>query len=150
MKLILIIAVATLSLACCAQNYHRNMKDEMSTAEAEVLATVRQLAELMIKRDTVAMNKILDEHYTLTHMTGYVQPKAEWFDEVQKESMKYYSAKEVHHDVTIKDNNASVTVQNLVDARIWGTRNTWRLQQVMQLKKRDGRWFILKSVASTF
>lgn len=43
--------------------------------EAEVLATVRRLVELMIARDTVAMNNILDEHYTLTHMTGYVQPK---------------------------------------------------------------------------
>ena len=126
------------------------MQDTLITDEAQVLAVVRQLADLMIKRDTVAMNDILDKDYTLTHMTGYVQPKAEWFNEVMKESMKYYSAKEVHHSVTLNGNNASVTMQNLVDARIWGSRNTWRLQQVMTFEKRNGTWIIMKSVASTF
>ena len=149
MKLILTIAVAILSLASCAQNSTK-MKDATSSEEKEVLAVTRQLAQLMIERDTAAMNSILDEHYTLTHMTGYVQPKAEWFNEVNKESMKYYSAKEVSHTVTVNGNKATATMQNLVDARIWGSRNTWRLQQVMALEKRNGKWIILKSVASTF
>lgn len=126
------------------------MKDEMNADERQVLAVVRQLADLMIKRDTVTMNGILDAHYTLTHMTGFVQPKADWFDAVIKESMKYYSASEVNHSVIIKEDKATVTMQNLVDARIWGSRNTWRLQQVMTLEKRNGKWIILKSVASTF
>lgn len=104
----------------------------------------------MIKRDTAEMNKILDTHYTLTHITGYVQPKAEWFNEVAKESMKYYSAKEVSIDVIVNDNKAVVTVKNLVDARIWGSRNTWRLQQKMALEKCKGKWIILTSVASIF
>lgn len=126
------------------------MEIKQTNDETKVLATVRQLATLMIARDTTEMNNILDEHYTLTHMTGYVQPKAEWFAEVAKESMKYYSAKEVNHSVKVNGNRADVTVQNLVDAQIWGSRNTWRLQQKMQLEKREGRWVILKSVASTF
>jgi hypothetical protein len=126
------------------------MQEDINNDEAAVMATVRQLAEFMIARDTSAMNKILDEHYTLTHMTGYVQPKAEWFNEVIKESMKYYSEKEVNYSVKINANKASVTVQNMVDARIWGSRNVWRLQQIMQLEKRNNKWIILKSVASTF
>jgi hypothetical protein len=126
------------------------MNDKLNTDEAQVLAIVRQLAELMVKWDTAAMNHILDEKYTLTHMTGYVQPKAEWFDEVMKERMKYYSAKEVDHSVTVNGIKATATMQNLVDARIWGSRNVWRLQQKMTLEKQNGKWIILKSVASTF
>lgn len=118
--------------------------------EAQIMSTVRQLADLMIKRDTEAMNEILDENYTLTLMTGYVQSGSEWYVEVEKKSMKYYAAKEVNCTVTIKENNADVTVQNLVDARIWGSRNTWRLQQKIQLEKQNGKWVILKSVASIF
>jgi hypothetical protein len=137
------------SFSACAQNSH-NMKDTTSNEEASVLAVVRQLAQLMIDRDTATMNNILDEHYTLTHMTGYVQPKAEWFNEVLKESMKYYSAKEVNNSITMNGDKATATMQNLVDARIWGSRNTWRLQQTMQLEKRNGQWVILKSVATTF
>lgn len=64
--------------------------------------------------------------------------------------MKYYSSKEVNHTVKVNGNAADVVIQNLVDARIWGTRNTWRLQQKMKLEKRNGTWIILKSVASTF
>lgn len=126
------------------------MQIDINSDEAEVMATVRKLAELMIAKDTVSMNNILDEHYTLTHITGYVQPKVEWFGEVSRESMKYYSAKEVSIDATVNDNKAVVTVKNLVDARIWGSRNTWRLQQQMKLEKRMGIWIILSSVASTF
>lgn len=126
------------------------MQKNTNNDETTALAAVRQLADLMIARDISSMNKILDEHYTLTHMTGYVQPKSEWFDEVQKESMKYYSAKEVSHSVKINGDKADVTVQNLVDARIWGSRNIWRLQQNMQMEKRNGKWIIIKSAASTF
>ncbi|WP_121356184.1 nuclear transport factor 2 family protein [Flavisolibacter nicotianae] len=118
--------------------------------ETQILSVIRQLAKGMIERDITGMNRILDKEYTLTHMTGYVQPKAEWFNEVIKESMKYYSASEVFHTVTVNGNKATATMQNLVDARIWGSRNTWRLQQVMRLEKRDGQWIILNSVASVF
>lgn len=116
----------------------------------ELLAVVKRLAEHMIARDTVAMNEILDKDYTLTHMTGYVQPRAEWLNEVAKESMKYYSAEEVNHTIEVNGDTAEVMIQSMVDARIWGSRNTWRLQQKMKLEKRNGVWIILSSVASTF
>ncbi|MFY7828419.1 MAG: nuclear transport factor 2 family protein [Flectobacillus sp.] len=126
------------------------MQNNIEDENLAVMAVVRQLAQLMIARDTVAMNKILDKNYTLTHMTGYVQSKSEWFDEVARESMKYYSAKEVNHTIKVNGNTAEVVTQDLVDARIWGGRHTWRLQQKMILEKRNGAWIILSSVASTF
>jgi hypothetical protein len=104
----------------------------------------------MIERNTAAMDKIVDKNFTLTHMTGYVQPKEEWFAEVEKESMKYYSAKEVNHTIKVTGSTATLMNQNMVDARIWGSRHTWPLQQIMQLEKRNGKWIILNSVASTF
>lgn len=117
---------------------------------ALVIAVVRKLAQLMIERDTVAMNRILDNQFTLTHMTGYVQSKSEWMGEIMNERMKYYSAKAVNIDVQLNGNKAAVIVQSLVDASIWGSRNTWRLQQKISLEKRNGDWIILRSIASTF
>lgn len=140
-----------LNLMACAQNRAMNtIEERKANNEAAVFTIVRKLAELMIARDTTAMNTMLDQQYTLTHMTGYVQSKSEWFAEVTKESMKYYSAKEVSINAKLNGNKAEVIVQNLVDARIWGSRNTWRLQQKMELEKRNGSWIILNSVASTF
>lgn len=139
-----------MSLTACTQNNSFAMQNNIEDENLAVMAVVRQLAQLMIARDTVAMNKILDKNYTLTHMTGYVQSKSEWFDEVARESMKYYSAKEVNHTIKVNGNTAEVVTQDLVDARIWGGRHTWRLQQKMILEKRNGAWIILSSVASTF
>lgn len=126
------------------------MEEKTINEEESVMEVVRKLSDCMIARDTVSMSKILDKDFTLTHMTGYVQPKAEWLKEVARESMKYYSAKEVSHTIKVTGNHAEVMIQSLVDARIWGSRNTWRLQQEIKLKKSNESWIILGSVASTF
>ncbi|OCB68984.1 nuclear transport factor 2 family protein [Flavobacterium glycines] len=124
--------------------------DSIEDDKSQVLDVTRQLTQLMIDKNTAAMNKILDANFTLTHITGYVQPKEEWFSEIESERMKYYSYKEVKITVKIDGDKAIFVGQNLLDARIWGTRNNWRLQQTMQLEKRNGKWIILKSVATTF
>lgn len=127
-----------------------SMAHIINNEEQAVLTVVRQLSEFMIERDTDAMSKILDNDFTLTHITAYVQPKAEWLNEVAKESMKYYSVKETSHEIKVIGNIAEITIKSLVDARIWGSRNTWKLQQKMKLEKTNGTWIILNSVASTY
>jgi hypothetical protein len=124
--------------------------DKIENDKSQVLEVAHQLTQLMIDKNTAAMNKILDAHFTLTHITGYVQSKAEWFSEIESERMKYYSFKEVKILIKIEGDEATFVGQNLLDARIWGTRNNWRLQQTMQLEKHNGKWIILKSVATTF
>ncbi len=124
--------------------------DSIEDDKSQVLDVTRQLTELMIDKNTTAIDKIVDANFTLTHITGYVQPKEEWFSEIESERMKYYSYKEVKITVKIDGDKAIFVGQNLLDARIWGTRNNWRLQQTMQLEKRNGKWIILKSVATTF
>ncbi|WP_229250771.1 nuclear transport factor 2 family protein [Emticicia aquatilis] len=123
---------------------------EIEINKSEILDVTRQLKQLMIDKNLVELNKILDSHFTLTHITGYVQSKEEWFSEIESERMKYYSYKEVKNTIKIEDDKATFVSQNLFDARIWGSRNTWRLQQIMQLEKRKDKWIILKSVATTF
>ena len=124
--------------------------DKIDNNASQVLEVTRRLTQLMIDKNTTELNKILDPHFTLAHITGYVQPKDEWFSEIETERMKYYSYKEVKTSVEIERDKATFVGQNLLDARIWGIRNTWRLQQTMQLEKRNGKWIILKSVATTF
>ncbi|WP_286860055.1 MULTISPECIES: nuclear transport factor 2 family protein [Sphingobacterium] len=124
--------------------------DKYRNDEAEILLVTKQLTELMIKKDSAAISTILDAEFTLTHITGYVQLKSDWLAEIESESMKYYSYEEVKTSVTIIGDKASFVGQNLLDARIWGTRNTWRLQQRMELEKKNNKWIIQKSVATTF
>jgi len=121
-----------------------------STEESQVLEVARLLIKLMIDRDTSWMNEIVDKNFSLTHITDYVQPKDDWFAEIESESMKYYSAEEVYSKVDIDGTKATCVIRHLLDARIWGSRNTWHLQQTFQMENRDGEWFILNSMAKTF
>lgn len=151
-KLLLLSLLLQSTVACSqtSSKHQSKMTNDKNSDEPALLAVTRQLTELMIKRDTAAMDKIVDADFTLTHITGYVQSKKEWFSEIEKESMKYYSYQEVKTSVTINGDKATFVGQNLLDARIWGSRNTWRLQQTMSLEKRNGKWIILKSIATTF
>jgi hypothetical protein len=79
-----------------------------------------------------------------------VQSRSEWLSEIETERMKYYSAKKINHNVEINGDKAVSTFQHLLDARIWGSRNTWRLQQKMKLQRRNGQWIVIQSIASTF
>lgn len=150
MRYLLIILCCVNVQFSCTQNQLPAMEKNIGNDTAEVYNMVQQLARVMIARDTAAMTSILDKDFTLTHITGYVQPKAEWLSEVARESMKYYSVQELNHTININGNIADVTTRNMVDARIWGSRNTWRLQQKMRLEKRNDNWIILYSIASTF
>lgn len=143
MLLSLILNITTIS-----SNLHQNAMEKDNNAD--ILAITRQLTELMIKKDTIGINNIVDNDFTLTHITGYIQSKSEWFSEIESERMKYYSYKEIKTTVNTDGNRAYFVGQNLLDARIWGTRHQWRLQQNMELIKRNGKWIILKSVATTF
>lgn len=85
-------------------------------------------------------------------MTGYVQPKLEWIDQIQNEEMKYYSSVEENiKDIQLDGDHASLVGQNQVKASIWGSGvSTWPLQIKMYFEKQNGRWLITKQVASTF
>jgi len=148
---LLLLSLILNSTTACSQTGSKT-QDVMETdnSKSEVIEVTRQLTQLMIEKNTKELNKILDKSFSLTHITGYVQPKEEWFSEIESERMKYYSYKEVKTSVEINGDKATFVGQNILDARIWGSRNNWRLQQTMQLEKRNGKWIILKSVATTF
>ena len=157
-KILTAISALCISFAGCAEplvaGEMKNMKTEHrenSKTENEVKAVVRSMISNMLKADVATMANVLSPDFTLTHITGYRQSRTEWLDEIRQERMKYYSAEEVSLTVSFERNDrAEVKIRNLVDARIRGSRNTWKLQQVIVLEKRNGQWVILRSVATLF
>lgn len=149
-KLLLLTLVFNSTTACSQPNSKTQGAMDIDDNKTQVLVVTRKLTQLMIEKNTKQLDKILDKNFTLTHITGYVQPKVEWYSEIESERMKYYSFKEVKTSVELNGDKATFVGQNILDARIWGSRNNWRLQQKMQLEKRSGKWIIIKSVATTF
>ncbi|GEO63481.1 nuclear transport factor 2 family protein [Companilactobacillus nantensis] len=122
------------------------------TDQEAIIQLYREENEAMVAKNLSKLNQILAPTMKLTHMTGYVQPKLEWIDQIQNDEMQYLSSKEENiKDIEIYDNQASLIGQNQVQAKIWGGGvNTWPLQMKMYFAKQNGNWIITNQVASTY
>ena len=122
------------------------------TDQEEIIQLYRAENQAMVQKDLTTLNKILASSMKLTHMTGYVQPKLEWIDQIQNEEMQYFSSKEdAIKNIEIDGNKASLVGQNQVQAKIWGGgTNTWPLQMKMFFEKQHGQWIITDQIASTY
>lgn len=124
----------------------------MTKDEEQIVQLYRAENEAMVKKDINRLDMILGDRMILTHMTGYVQPKLEWIDQIQNEEMQYLESKEeAIKDIRVEEKWGQLTGQNLVTAKIWGgSKNVWPLQMKMYFEKNNGRWAISKQVASTY
>ncbi|PPL17969.1 hypothetical protein GY24_10945 [Microterricola pindariensis] len=104
----------------------------------------------MVLGDTNALDDLLDEGFTLTHMTGYVQSKAEWLADIDADRMHYDVVDTVETLVTFEHETPVLTARSLTEATIWGAHSSWRLQLRIYFVIRDGRWLGARSIASTW
>lgn len=83
------------------------------TDQDSIIQLYRAENTAMVQKDINQLNKILTDGMTLTHMTGYVQPKFEWIDQIQNGDMQYFASQEdTIKDVQIDGDQASLIGQN--------------------------------------
>lgn len=123
----------------------------MNMDEQQIIELYRAVNQAMVAKDIDKLDRILADDMHLIHMTGYDQSKNEWFAQIRSEQMRYFSAKEENiKDIRIDGDKASFIGQSRVDARIYGSRYTWRLQIKNYFEKRNGEWIIVRQEASTY
>lgn len=105
----------------------------------------------MIAKDIQTLSAVLDESFVLVHMTGMRQPKAAFLKAVANGTLNYASADHDNMDVTVIGNHATLIGKSRVRAAVFGGGwHTWRLEQDLQLVKKNGTWLITLSEASTY
>lgn len=122
------------------------------TDEDQIIQLYRDENKAMVAKDINKLNEILAPTMHLIHMTGYVQPKLEWIDQIQNEEMHYFSSTENEvKDIEVNGDTASLVGQNQVRASVWGSGvNTWPLEMKMKFVKQNGKWIIANQKASTY
>lgn len=123
----------------------------VTTKEEQAVAkVVHQQIEGMLNQNLDLLNKIIADDAKLTHITGAVQTKDEWLNQIKSGRMKYISNHEVLFQVDVLGDSAEVISRNELEARIFGFRNTWPLQTKTKLAKRNGQWQIVASEATMY
>jgi hypothetical protein len=104
----------------------------------------------MVEGDTQSLDDLLDDGFTLTHMTGYVQPKAAWLAEMRAGQFVYHSIDEVDTTLGLDGGTAHLTVRAMTDATVYGGRADWRLLLTTDYARRGNTWIPMRTVATTW
>ena len=119
--------------------------------KTSIQAVYREMYRAMINKDIPALSAVLDDSFVLVHMTGMRQPKAAFLKAVANGTLNYSSAEHDSMDVTVQGDNATLIGKSRVHAAVFsGGWHTWRLEQDLTLIRKDGRWLITLSEASTY
>ena len=111
----------------------------------------REMYRAMIAKDSEGLDAVLDDSFVLVHMTGMRQNKKAFIQAVMNGTLNYYSCEDDSVEAAVNGATATVIGKSRVAATgFGGGRHTWRLEQDLQLVKRDERWLITLSEASTY
>jgi hypothetical protein len=106
--------------------------------------------EAMVAGDVAELDGILAEGFTLTHMTGYVQSRSEWFEAIESGEMQYHRMETVEATHGTDPTVPELTARTHTDATIRGSRATWRLTLRSWFEPHGGGWVITRTVASSW
>ncbi|MFJ1806743.1 MULTISPECIES: nuclear transport factor 2 family protein [unclassified Streptomyces] len=121
-----------------------------ANAREEVLAAYRAHLRAMTDGDTDALDDLLDDGFTLTHITGYQQPKTEWLSQMRAGQFVYHGVIEKNVAVDVEGDTARLVGRVVTEATVYGTHADWPLRFTMDYAREGETWTALRSVATTW
>lgn len=116
------------------------MTDSQADREAIIAHfQARQLA--MIDADTDRLRTLSTPDSHAEHISGYNQPRDEWFDQIDSGYFDYHTIDNHSVEVTLTGpDSATLVARSTIDVTIGGSRGPWRLESTADYLKQDGRW----------
>jgi hypothetical protein len=98
----------------------------------------------MVDARTDLLDSIVATDFSLVHITGYVQPKHEWFSVLRSGEFEYHriDVSDASLSVKVGDGTASLSGSGVFNATINGFTAPWRLRFEIQLARQTGWWLI--------
>jgi hypothetical protein len=116
---------------------------EYDKDELEVLERFKEFQLAMIDKDSSKLEELMNDNYTLTHMSGKKQTKQEYIDEIMNGTLNYYTSTIHNPTIEIKNNEyALIKADVTLDAKVYGMKGTWTLHSQQNFKKIDGKWYL--------
>ena len=120
------------------------------SAHDDVVEAFRAQLRAMTEGDTESLDALLDDGFTLTHITGYPQPKDEWLSQMRAGQFVYHGIEEKKVTVDVEGDTARLVGRIVTDATVYGTHADWPLQLTTDYARENGTWTALRSVATTW
>jgi ketosteroid isomerase-like protein len=116
-------------------------EDTMKPSEQEVYATYEAINEALIKKDRAALERLFDKDLTFTHMSGKVQTRKEFLDEIMDGTLNYYKIETKSYDIQMQgDSLARMSVTHTLTAKVYGSSGAWTMDADYTYEKRGDTW----------
>ncbi|MEY9836290.1 nuclear transport factor 2 family protein [Streptacidiphilus sp. EB103A] len=119
-------------------------------ADEDIVRAWHVHRQALIDGDTDTLDRTLAQAFTLTHMSGRVQPKQEWLAQMRDGQFDYHSVQEKNVHVHVDGDNAHLVARTVTDATVYGTRAPWHLQLALDFTTVDGRWIAQRAVGTSW
>ena len=120
-------------------------KGNLNDDQEEVLERFIEFQYAMIEKDLEKLNELLEDNYTLTHMSGKTQTKDEYIGEIMDGTLNYYESIINNPIITIKEKDkALLKVDVTLDAKVYGMKGTWTLHSEQTMEKINEKWYLSK------
>ena len=120
-------------------------KGNLNDDQEEVLERFIEFQYAMIKKNFEKLNELLDDNYTLRHMSGKIQTKDEYIDEIMDGTLNYYKSIIHNPNIIIKEKDKAILKADVtLDAKVYGMKGTWTLHSEQTMEKINGKWYLSK------
>ena len=118
---------------------------EFDSIQMEVLHKFKEFQQAMIDKDAKILNSIMSEDYTLTHMSGKIQTKQEYIEDIVNGVLNYYHSTIIEPSIVIlEEKYAKLNADVELDAKVYGIKGTWTLHTEILMEKIENRWILSK------
>ncbi len=108
--------------------------------QSELLYTVARYCEAMCDADADAMREIVSEDMTFVHMSGKRQNREEYFDDIEKDRLRYYAIGIEDPVISIDGKDGTIVYTSILDADAYGVRGIFRIKGKHCYELRKNKW----------
>lgn len=120
-------------------------KGNLNDDQEEVLERFIEFQYAMIEKDLEKLNELLEDNYTLTHMSGKTQTKDEYIGEIMDGTLNYYKSIINNPIIMIKGKDKALLKADVtLDAKVYGMKGTWTLHSEQTMEKINEKWYLSK------
>lgn len=120
-------------------------RQPMNAAEQEIKNLLETRNQAMIDRDIPVLDQLMADDLILTHMSGAKQTKDEWLSAIEDQTMRYNKIDVENLSIKVDGQQAEALYRSIIDANIYGSQGTWKMDSTTYLEKIAGQWQIVSS-----
>ncbi len=119
--------------------------NNLSETEQAVLYTQARYCQAMTDADIDTMREIVSEDMIFTHMSGKTQSREEYFADIEKGRLNYFTIGIENPVIEVDGDTATITFTSVLNANAYGARGTFRMSGTHKYENRDGKWIAVNN-----